>query len=233
MASARKVAASQANGRKSRGPKTVAGKARSSRNAWRHGLSSVEQGHHQHVREIEEIAKRLSGGADGDPEIYQAAITFAQSEFLWRCVQTERLAAVERLRDVRSAAIAKSDKGLALGKARAQQAELAYAELLKMDPALPDKGLNQFWFEMATQKPDHREAENLQALRPLAELCPDERDEVEALAEAMPYLRRLARYERRAWSRRNRNFQAFLDVKFGGRAGCGLAPAIPRNSIYQ
>ena len=40
MASKRQIKANQANATKSTGPKTVAGKARSSRNAYRHGLSS-------------------------------------------------------------------------------------------------------------------------------------------------------------------------------------------------
>ena len=40
MATERQIAANRANAKKSTGPKTAAGKLRSSRNAYRHGLSS-------------------------------------------------------------------------------------------------------------------------------------------------------------------------------------------------
>ena len=41
----------------------------------------------------------------------------------------------------------------------------------------------------------------------------EERDEVDALREAMPGLNRLARYERRAWSRRKRAMRNFTEIK--------------------
>ena len=40
-----------------------------------------------------------------------------------------------------------------------------------------------------------------------------ERDEVDAMREAMPDLERLARYDRRAWSRRKRAMRNFMAIK--------------------
>jgi hypothetical protein len=42
----------------------------------------------------------------------------------------------------------------------------------------------------------------------------EERDEIDAMCEAMPDLNRLDRYERRAWSRRKRAFRSFIEIKF-------------------
>jgi hypothetical protein len=70
----RRRAANQANAVKSTGPRSDAGKARSARNALRHGLSvpvirSVEN------REVDDLAQRLSGG---DPDNLDAARTAAE-----------------------------------------------------------------------------------------------------------------------------------------------------------
>jgi hypothetical protein len=48
MATAKKVVANRRNGSLGRGPKTSAGKARSSRNAWKHGLNSGKPGLRRH-----------------------------------------------------------------------------------------------------------------------------------------------------------------------------------------
>jgi hypothetical protein len=42
----------------------------------------------------------------------------------------------------------------------------------------------------------------------------EERDEFEALQEALPDLKRLDRYERRAWSQQKRAMRNFLNIKF-------------------
>ena len=41
MSTLKQIAANQRNGRRSRGPRTAAGKARASRNARRHGLTRI------------------------------------------------------------------------------------------------------------------------------------------------------------------------------------------------
>jgi hypothetical protein len=42
---------------------------------------------------------------------------------------------------------------------------------------------------------------------------PQERDELAALLEAVPDLNKVARYERRAWSRRKRALREFINIK--------------------
>jgi hypothetical protein len=56
------------------------------------------------------------------------------------------------------------------------------------------------------------------------ELKRQERNEYEALEEAVPDLIRLERYERRAWSRQKRAIQEFVLMKFA-RAMAGLVMA--------
>jgi hypothetical protein len=76
MISDRKLAANRANGRKSRGPKTPAGKARSRRNSFVHGLSAkVLREDHSWV--IEETAKAICAG-HSSPAILAEARTIAE-----------------------------------------------------------------------------------------------------------------------------------------------------------
>src|SRR6478735_6048857 len=108
MTSQRKTAANQANGRNSRGPRTVAGKLRSSRNGLRHGLASIGRSNPRHAEEIERIAKNICD--DSDPELFELALGIAENEFILRCVRTEY-----RLRNIWTRALAKGDKSLRLG----------------------------------------------------------------------------------------------------------------------
>jgi hypothetical protein len=60
MATDRQVASNRRNGALSRGPKTLAGKARSSRNAVKHGLSISITSDRASGREIEVLARKLA-----------------------------------------------------------------------------------------------------------------------------------------------------------------------------
>lgn len=66
MATDRQIAANRRNGALSRGPKTAAGKARSSRNALKHGLAIPITRDHATARKIRRAAGQMAPSAVGD-----------------------------------------------------------------------------------------------------------------------------------------------------------------------
>jgi hypothetical protein len=77
MATERQIAANRANAKKSTGPKTAAGKQRSSGNAFRHGLSGPLPDDLVMLARIDAIARAVASGADGED---QQAAAFARSQ---------------------------------------------------------------------------------------------------------------------------------------------------------
>ena len=78
MASDKQIAANRANAKKSTGPRTAAGRAKSSRNAYRHGLSVPMQPDPQ---AMEALAKAIAGETAGEVELRAArALAEAQLE---------------------------------------------------------------------------------------------------------------------------------------------------------
>jgi hypothetical protein len=80
MTSERKLRANRQNARRSSGPKSPAGKARSSRNARRHGLSVPIAPNEQHAAEVNDLARCIAG--DGaDPELLDLSRAVVEAEF--------------------------------------------------------------------------------------------------------------------------------------------------------
>src|ERR1019366_5273004 len=129
MSSARRVAANRINGRKSLGPRTRAGKARASRNAFRHGLAGFSNQNPALFEQIEQMAKAICRG-DNSLLLFEQALLIAENELLLRCVRAEQVAVIERLRDATAIPLAKGDNSLAVAKARGRESRLAYAELV-------------------------------------------------------------------------------------------------------
>lgn len=219
MSSQAKIAANRANGRKGRGPRTMAGKSKASRNALRHGLAAISRNNPEFFPEIEAVASAICNGAT-DPLLFEQALIIAENGFVLRCVQAERIAAIERHRDATATPLATGDLGFARAKATLARAKLTYKMLVKRQAqASPSK-------RAATLGKAHVDAgqQSEPAARRHAARQPAlQRDEFDAMRSAMPDLDRLERYRRRAWSRERRAVRRFLELQ----RRCGAdAPAL-------
>ena len=128
MTSARKIAANRINAQKSRGPRSTVGKNRVSANAFRHGLAALKHLDTMRPRDIELMARALCGD-DIDPLLFEQAQVIAENELLLHCVRAERIAVIERLRDVTARPLAIRDDSMARAKARMHEMDVAAAEL--------------------------------------------------------------------------------------------------------
>jgi hypothetical protein len=95
MATDRQIAANRRNGALSRGPKTAAGKARSSRNALKHGLAIPISRDRATARKIRRAAQQMAPSAVGD-SIRNAQIA-AEANFELARVRAAFEAAVARM----------------------------------------------------------------------------------------------------------------------------------------
>jgi hypothetical protein len=97
MASDKQIAANRANAKRSTGPKTAAGKLRSSRNAYRHGLSDPIMLDPTVSRKVAAMARVLAGEhATEDQQASAADFARTQLELLRiRSIRTERWAKMD------------------------------------------------------------------------------------------------------------------------------------------
>ena len=79
MASDKQIAANRANARKSTGPRTAAGKLKSSQNAFRHGLSAPLRLDPAASARVESLAHAIAG-EDPNPDQVKVAAEFAQAQ---------------------------------------------------------------------------------------------------------------------------------------------------------
>jgi hypothetical protein len=100
MTSAKKIAANRSNAKRNRGPRTEASKRRTSRNALRHGLAAIKYVDYALPRDVELMAKALCGN-DARAMLFEPALAIAESEMVLRRVREQRVALIERLRDLR------------------------------------------------------------------------------------------------------------------------------------
>jgi hypothetical protein len=78
MASEKQIAANRANAKRSTGPKTPAGKMASSRNAFRHGLSSPLQLNPIVARKVDAIIAHALASGEADQDRLASAADFAR-----------------------------------------------------------------------------------------------------------------------------------------------------------
>lgn len=213
MTSAKKVAANRINGRKSRGPRTGAGKARASRNARRHGLAAVNNKDPAMAGRVKQMVDAICQG-DDDPLLREQAVAIAESQLWLDCVKAEKLALIERLRDPTAFTLALNIR-LARARARMRLFDVADRQQKIIDDLItktkaagrdPEREPLPPHIEAAWPRPSFRSEDA-------------ERDEHEALCEGIGDLVRLLRYERRAWSRRKRAVRAFMAIKLSNLHG--------------
>lgn len=95
MATEKQIAANRANAKRSTGPKTAAGKQKSSRNAFRHGLTQSEPADSPSVARLETLVEALA--ADQPVRSIAAAreFAFAQARLLRiRAIRAEQWAKI-------------------------------------------------------------------------------------------------------------------------------------------
>jgi hypothetical protein len=209
MSSQRKIAANRSNGRKSRGPLTAAGKSCSSRNALRHGLAVITR--HSVFPEIDRMANAICDG-DTNPLLFEQALVIAENEIVLRCVCAERIAVIERLRDIAAQPLTRRDNSLARAKARFRLVKIKYKRLVQAKAqkvAINNRqAINNGQQREATRQQESAAAQPAGMQKPIRT-----RDEFDAMRHAVPDLDRLVRYERRAWSRRKRAIRNFIEIK--------------------
>jgi hypothetical protein len=214
MTSPKKVAANQNNGRKSRGPRTGTGKARSSRNARRHGLAAFCSNDPVMSGQIKQMVDAICHG-DDDPLLREQAVVIAESQLWLSCIGWEKLAAFARLRDPEESALTGRYSRQARAKIKAKidvrfhAFDVAYDQLVEVN-ALIDATKRAGRDYEREPLPAHLEAAWPPAFLKARK---KDRDEYQVLREGIRDLERLLRYEGRAWSRRKRAVRAFMAIK--------------------
>jgi hypothetical protein len=217
VSSSRKVAANRGNSRKSHGPRTTAGKARSSRNARRHGLAAFGST----INLMSDRTKQLVDAIcedDDDPLLREAAMAIAESQLWLTCIGREKLAVLERLRD-------RNERALSWQKTRQAYVEkrtkidlrfrlydLADEQLREVN-ALIEATRRAGRDEEREPLPAHLEDTWPPAFLKRRPRARKDRDEFEMVHEGIRDLGRLLRYEKRAWSRLKKAVRRFMAVK--------------------
>jgi hypothetical protein len=218
MTSPKKVAANRINGRKSRGPRTGAGKTRSSRNARRHGLATAFNTKDPALSgQIKQLVDAICHG-DDDPLLHEPAVAIAESQLWLSLIGHEKLAALERLRDPEEDALTGRFNRQGLAKIKAKL-DLRWRAVDAADPQLIEVNALLDATKRAGRDyereplPAHLEAAWPPAFLKALNENRKERDEYQVLREGIRDLERLLRYEKRAWSRRKKAVHAFMAVK--------------------
>jgi len=227
MSSERRTTVNRNSGRRSSGPRTKAGKTRASRNALQHGLAVIMHDQSIPSGEIARLANVICGD-DSDPALLAHAKVIAQNEMVLRAIREQQIAVIERLREPTEVALTKRDNRLKLAKARSKQTRRSVKEIARRLPSVLEKyrdrlepqdfdpspyELVPLSLKVLLEEPDPQEEQRALDLA-WKQIEQQQRDEHEAMQEAIPDLIRLERYERRAWSRQQRAIREFLSIKF-------------------
>jgi hypothetical protein len=175
MATERQIAANRRNARKSTGPRSHAAKERSSRNAYRHGLSSSLSSNAAIAKWLDEFAHKIAGDSNSTI-VLEHARTAAQAEFDLTRVRHAKVALIQRV-----SALGTLDAPPVFGSSAEEIRYLKSILSGRAPPILPEP------------------------VDPLATMPTREPERTaEAIRRALPELRKLDRYESRAIARRDR-----------------------------
>lgn len=223
MATDRQLSANRHTSRSNGGPRSAAGKSRASRNALRHGLAALTHCLSLPAGDIARLA-RVICGTDDDPLLHGAATAIAENHLLRRAIKAQQVAVIDRLRERTAIALAKGDNSFALAKARFLGAWLANREIEAQVPKLLEKYKRErrdrdeiVPIALKALLEECESEEEYQRAQKIAENClrQRERSDNEALEAAIPDLKRLDCYERRAWSGQKRAICEFISIKLG------------------
>jgi hypothetical protein len=197
VSTAGKISASRANARASTGPTTIQGRARSAKNAHRHGLSLPVFVDPALSREVEALAREMAG-ANASSEIQELARRIAEAHIDLRRVRCARHDLLSRALcdpDYDSSAAKKSKLAVAAAKLRAK---------VELNP-LPTPLISQLLIDLESSVQSSPKGPQKFAT---------------VLSDMTQRLAVMDRYERRALSRRKFAIRAFDAV----RARAATAP---------
>src|SRR5262249_26208588 len=154
-------------------------------------------------QEIERMAVMMCSG-DTDPALFAQAVRIAECDVLLRCVRNEKVAAIERLGDPTTLALARQQRLARVVphlKVWSAGVDLAFFERQRLKARVDTKLKEHGWDEVNWDLVPQTDWRQVAIYR---------RDEYYATYEALLDLERLARYERRARSRQKRAMRAFM-----------------------
>ena len=105
MTSPKREAANRANAQRSTGPRTAAGKSRSRRNAFRHGLAVPTAALPELAATVAALAQTLVGSGSPALEVHEAATRLAEATIDLMRVRTARLVLLDRITQDQDAAL--------------------------------------------------------------------------------------------------------------------------------
>jgi hypothetical protein len=228
MTSHIKIDANRTNSLKSSGPRTAAGKQRSRNNGWKHGLAAANCRQADSV-ELENLAKIYGGGYDS-PQILAQARIVAQNDLVLRAVRKQKRNVLEQLSDPCVFPLTKTDKGLALAKKRFRDGKKAEKELDALLPKVIEKHRNELgltiedmrnpYFHkivlgLIEERLDGEEEAGGDSGLTYEEREITSRDPYQIWELAGRELKRLDRYEVRAWAQHKRALQILIEMLNG------------------
>ena len=96
MASNRQIAANRRNARQSTGPRSSAGRNRSRRNSYRHGLAAGVTLNAERFKHIERLARKIAGNST-DVLTLEGARALAQAEYELALIRQAKVALISRV----------------------------------------------------------------------------------------------------------------------------------------